>query len=147
MARAGVHHNMDQAERGALERSDAPPQEVVTALGSGGNVAEALELVLTEVRESRALNSALRVELAELRGQLAGLRAERQPPALPSAEPSAGQAPAAQEAAQGTVQAAAQEAAGTTVTPPNRAGGLAVRAAERLELLLARLFGGKVDGK
>ncbi len=117
MVAAGQYRSVRDALL-AMERGSAPSADAVAALGSEGNVAEALGLVLAEMQESRALNSALRVELAELRGQLAELRTQRQPAALPSAEPSV-----------------KVDVDGTTVTP-NRSPGPFVRAAEWLERLL-----------
>ncbi len=122
MVAAGSYRSVRDALL-AMERGSAPSADAVAALGSEGNVAEALGLVLAEMQESRALNSALRVELADLRGRLAELQTQRLPDALPSAE--------------ATVKADVDD----TVVTPNRSPGPFVRAAERLELLLARLFG------
>lgn len=120
MVAAGMHRSVRDALL-ALERGDAPPTDAELAHHEG-NVAEALGLVLAEVKEARSLNSALRVELQELRGQLAVLQSQKQPAELPSAEPTVAREPV------------------TTVTTAGdaRGPGPLVRAATWLERLLRR---------
>lgn len=121
----------------ALERGAEPTADAVVALGQEGRVVEALGLVVSELRSVSETNSALRVELQELRGQVAQLRAaQSQPEALPWSE-----GPAEQQQAE-------QAPTGQPVdqTPQGEALGarprLLVKAAEKLELLLNRLFRG-----
>ncbi len=135
-ARLMVAAGMARSVRDALlatDSSDAPSAETITALGSQGSVVEALGLVLTELRSVSEVNSALRVELQELRGQVAELRAaQSQPEALPQSEGTAEQqqAPAGQP-----VDLTAQ---GEASRPRPR---LLIRTAEQIEALLSRLFG------